>query len=120
MPVITIGSGPTMVTLPKTLEWRERSSSTIPNYRVPARTTPLSDPRVFIRTPRIIEINTRFTADEKQKMFTLRDQYSWQELKIDGNLVDWVWIEEINPEYHGVEFFKAPWRTTITLTCSAT
>ena len=115
---VTLGT----VTLTEVLTWDEDETVEIPVKRVVRKTSPTTQPQYFTRTPRRINIVARCTATVKANLRTLKNQYAWQTLyDYDGvTLVDYVWIENLNPEWAGDQDKNYPWHIRIALVCSST
>jgi hypothetical protein len=110
------------VTLSEVLTWSEEETVEIPIKRVVRKSTNTIQSAYFTRTPRMISITARCTATIKSDLRTLKNQYLWQTLyDYDGTtLVDYVWIEKLEPDWRGDQDKNYPWYINITLICSST
>lgn len=110
------------VDLNNVLTWEEEEEDIIPKKRIVRKTTPTTQSAYFSRMPRMIYLTLRVTATEKASIRALKNQFVWQTLyDYDGiTLVDYVWIEHVEPKWRGAVDKNYPWELALTLVCSST
>lgn len=110
------------VTLENVLTWEEEESDTIPIKRIIRKSTPTTQSKYYVRTPRVITISVRANVTEKANIRNLKNQFLWQQLMdYDGiTLVDYVWIQDVKSRWRGDIDKDYPWQVDIVLICSMT
>jgi len=75
------------------IDYDETASRTIAKKGVIAKCTPTPEAEVYVTMPKEINIRARVNATEKAELWSIYNECAWQELREDGALTEWVWIE---------------------------
>lgn len=102
--------------LSRILNWDETISKIIPRKNIRGETS-LVDFETYVTYPKIIELATRLTDDEKDTLESIKNEGTWHKFLEDGIFQFYVWILNLEVEWRGEEDYDRPWYSTIRLLC---
>lgn len=109
------GTSSNAVTFTKILEWSEIYERKVPRKPVVFDSGVFVDEKVNIRPPTEIEIDIRVTPEQKDKLYDLEAEKSWQPLEEDDTFLYYVWIERLGFDWKRVEHEDSYWLASIGL-----
>lgn len=119
MPTITLKD----FTFYHIIDWEETAQRSIARKGVIGKVTPTVEAEVYVSHPKEIRIRARVNDTEKDDLWDIYNEAAWQELKQDGSLMEYVWVE--TPEIAwdsnlGWDDDERPYVMTLGLVCSGT
>ena len=115
--IVVLGTGANQVTFEQLLKFDEEKSRRVPR-KIDLGTTGTVETAAYLVRPRRFNLKARLSTAERISLYALQAEHVWQPLNDDAALIDYVWIETVEPRWRPTEDITRPWLTFMGLIAS--